>query len=176
MTESVKRTLLSWVGEGDQTYFIRIDATVGETHLYANTVTDHPVEIGSPVTDHVRPDPIKLTISGVISNAPQFLPSDNADAVQMVNQVVSVQTAGIRRILPLPSLGLGGQLVQRSLGVGRGAIQGPAGAIMTRFQADYQNSAKVLAFSAEFNRVRNVFEELVSLWRTGTLIRVETEL
>ncbi len=176
MTDQIKRTLLSWTGEGEQTYFIRIDATVGETHDYVNTVTDHPVEIGSPVTDHVRPEPIRLTLSGVISNAPQFLPSDNVDGSTLVNRVLEVHTPGIRRITPLPSLGIGGQIVQRSFGVGRGAPQGPSGAVLTRFEADYKNAAKVLTFSAEFNRARNVFEELVSLWATGTFIRVETEL
>lgn len=176
MTEPIKRTLLSWVGEGEQTYFIRIDATVGETHTYANTVTDHPIEGGSPITDHVRPDPVRLTIQGVISNAPQFLPSDNVDGAQLTNRTIEVHTPGIRRITPIPSLGLGGQIVQRSFGIGKGPPQGPTGAVLARFQADYQNAAKVLTFSAEFNRVRNVFEELVTLWALGTSIRVETEL
>lgn len=49
---------------------IRFDATLQETHQDSNDITDHPVEEGYNVADHVRQKPPVLTLSGVISNTP----------------------------------------------------------------------------------------------------------
>lgn len=46
------------------------DAVVTEHHQHASQVTDHPVEEGAPVTDHVRPLPDVLTMEIVVSNTP----------------------------------------------------------------------------------------------------------
>lgn len=47
-----------------------IDATMQETHSAASEVTEHPVEVGSDITDHIRPKPIEVRIDGIITNAP----------------------------------------------------------------------------------------------------------
>lgn len=49
---------------------LTIDATLQETHTAAAEVTEHPVEVGSDITDHVRPKPIELRIDGIVTNAP----------------------------------------------------------------------------------------------------------
>lgn len=49
---------------------VTIDATMDETHDLANTVTDHPVEEGSPISDHSRPEPDRVTLRCFISNTP----------------------------------------------------------------------------------------------------------
>lgn len=47
-----------------------LDASVNETHSFESEVTDHPVEKGADVTDHVRARPIMLMIEGVVSDSP----------------------------------------------------------------------------------------------------------
>ena len=47
-----------------------IDCTVTETHTATATVTEHPVESGSNITDHIRPEPVQLAVTGIITNSP----------------------------------------------------------------------------------------------------------
>lgn len=47
-----------------------IDATVNEQHQVNAQVTDHQVEKGASVTDHVRPLPRRLTLDAIITNTP----------------------------------------------------------------------------------------------------------
>jgi len=49
---------------------IIVDATVSEEHVSECDVTENPVEDGAKITDHVQIKPKKLTIEGVISDAP----------------------------------------------------------------------------------------------------------
>jgi hypothetical protein len=46
------------------------DAVLQEKHEITSTITEHPVEEGSNIADHVRPDPIVLNIQGVVTNTP----------------------------------------------------------------------------------------------------------
>lgn len=169
-------TLLSWQGE-DTTYYIRVDATVQAAHMYVNTVTDHPVERGANITDHVRPDPVRLNLVGVVSNAPISLPTDNANGAVETRITHYVNRPGVRKVTPLLSAGVPIQIAQTSFGA-RPATPpaGPAAAVMVRNEREYYAGARVLAFSTEFDRARAVFEELVSLRTLGTLIRVETDI
>ncbi len=63
-------------GETDR---IEIDATVRETHTLTATVTEHPVEAGASVVDHVRPEQPRITLEGVISNTPIRVPGTHMD-------------------------------------------------------------------------------------------------
>src|SRR5579859_3869773 len=47
---------------------ITVDATLSETPQYESETTDHPVEVGFNITDHVRPQPTVLTLECIISN------------------------------------------------------------------------------------------------------------
>lgn len=49
---------------------IVVDACMTENHQLDSEVTDHPVERGADVTDHVRPKPAVVTLDCVISNTP----------------------------------------------------------------------------------------------------------
>jgi hypothetical protein len=49
---------------------VAIDACKEESHDLPNVVTDHPVEEGFNITDHVRPEPDKVRLSCFISNTP----------------------------------------------------------------------------------------------------------
>lgn len=49
---------------------IVLDAAIEETHTLQARATEHPVETGSDVTDHVQSLPASLTLEGIISNTP----------------------------------------------------------------------------------------------------------
>lgn len=47
-----------------------VDALVRESESLQNQVTDFPVEDGSAISDHIRPQPDKLTLECLVTNAP----------------------------------------------------------------------------------------------------------
>ena len=49
---------------------LEFEATVEEGHSGVAETTDHPVEDGADVTDHIRRKPDELTLKGVVSNHP----------------------------------------------------------------------------------------------------------
>jgi hypothetical protein len=66
----IGETIINGVGE------VSFDVSVSEVYVTNADVTDHPVEKGSNITDHIRARPLALTIEGIISNTPvEFLAS-----------------------------------------------------------------------------------------------------
>ncbi len=55
---------------------IKLDVVPSETHGRADTITKHPVEEGSDISDHDRPEPDTLTLECLISNTPLDGPVD----------------------------------------------------------------------------------------------------
>jgi len=53
-----------------QSEVIPVDVLTDETHTLTNTVTDHPVEVGSNISDHSRPEPQKPVLKCIVSNTP----------------------------------------------------------------------------------------------------------
>jgi hypothetical protein len=59
---------------------VEFDASVSEQHDGSSTVTDHPVEDGVDITDHVRKEPDGLTMNVIVSNhQPIMVRSINAE-------------------------------------------------------------------------------------------------
>lgn len=52
---------------------IELDATLSEEHNMSSQISSHPIEKGTDITDHIRPEPESLTIEGVISSTPTQL-------------------------------------------------------------------------------------------------------
>lgn len=57
------------LSDSGQVRIIEFDVA-DETHAVSSDVTDHPVETGVNISDHVRPRPKTFTIEGIISNTP----------------------------------------------------------------------------------------------------------
>ena len=49
---------------------IEMDAVVAESTDYKVTVTEHPIEDGSVIADHVRDEPDELSIDGIVTSTP----------------------------------------------------------------------------------------------------------
>lgn len=165
----VRRAQLVWTGESGQKFFLTFDATIRETHTHTSTVTDHPVETGSNVADHIRPDPDSLTMDAHISNTPHFLPIDHMGSVTTVEKrikgaeyTVSDDTGSV-------------PLANAVIGLGASILPVPTGLLGKAGTGRFEYGT-VTAFSAEFDRVTACYKELLNLRATGTLVRVLTTL
>ena len=70
---------------------ITVDAVLSERHTFTNLVTAHPVEDGSPVTDHIVNLPIELQMEGRITDTPlSFLDSAVSGAMGLVGSDLGV--------------------------------------------------------------------------------------
>ena len=49
---------------------VQMDAMVNEVHSKANDITEHPVEVGTNISDHIRRRPERITVRGIVSNTP----------------------------------------------------------------------------------------------------------
>lgn len=49
---------------------VQFDASISETHTRECEVTDHPVEEGSTISDHIRRTPEKIDVNGIVTNHP----------------------------------------------------------------------------------------------------------
>jgi len=51
---------------------IELDASISETHTAANDITKFPVEQGVDITDHVRRQPDRVSIRGIVTDHPIY--------------------------------------------------------------------------------------------------------
>lgn len=54
---------------------VEFDASLSEIHELEAELTEHPIEFGSPIADHYKVLPQKITINGIVSDSP--LPADH---------------------------------------------------------------------------------------------------
>lgn len=48
----------------------QVDAELEGNHIFDSEITEHPVESGADVVDHVRPFPIEVEVVGIVSDTP----------------------------------------------------------------------------------------------------------
>jgi hypothetical protein len=186
---TVERVQLIWQGLNSQAYHLTLDATTSETHEISAVVTDHPVEKGVNISDHVRPEPDVIKLEGVVSNTPIFLPPDYSEGAELVTDQLGnvvgtiVSPTGIRETatvtaasFPLPPRGPfnpGGIAQQTFL---RPALDPKTRITSTEIQGPDLNAALVQSFTVEFDRVKAVWQALRQLRDDGTLLTVQTDL
>lgn len=139
---------------------IWLDATVDEVHSSEVEVSEHPVEEGVDITDHVRPKADTIRIEGVITNQPIELPQSHADGISVVNVPFEFDKGAPQVVQAVAGGGL--------LGQGVGAITGALGL--------NQGGGTAGGFSAEFDRVADAYEELLAIKNEGRLFTIETTL
>lgn len=118
-----------------------IDASVNERHGASAQVTEHQVETGPNIVDHIRPMPRKLTIEGIITNTPIATQFGTRSLTQMRG------ITGRQGIV---------ETVAR-----QGANIGLPFSQFVPFE-DVPVKFKALVFSGEFDRVRDVYGVLVN--------------
>jgi hypothetical protein len=65
-------TIITWLDDAGATESARFDVLMNESHEATSVVTEHPVEEGQSVVDHVRPEPDRLSLTGYVSAKPLF--------------------------------------------------------------------------------------------------------
>lgn len=87
-------TLIFGSGKRTKIGVLQLDCTLDETHSLENMITEHPVEEGVNISDHIRRQPRMLEITGVVTNTPvvnfdkeEPLSPDISDTLSPVDRV-----------------------------------------------------------------------------------------
>lgn len=161
-------TTVSYVDSGGVLRVIAFDATLEDNHEGTATVSKHPLDINAKVANHVRADPRIVTIQVEVTNTP-CRPQDGGNGTE---QPLSVSKA-FRDFTRFAEASVSpGIFVPLAGPVGSQVTFTPAEMATNAQQAD----ARVLKFTTEFDRVREVYEALDALRDAGEAVQVVTRL
>lgn len=91
-----------------------LDASLNESHSRSATVTDHEIEDGTNISDHIRLNPDKLIIQGLISDVP-------LSTIGLIfGTGISALTGGVKELIP----GGFGTAAAQAAGLGLGSLAG----------------------------------------------------
>lgn len=152
------RAYISWTPDGGQRQVLQFDVITDETQEGAADVTEHPVEQGPNVSDHVRPLLNSVSLEAYISNEPLFDTGERGASLKSIDLDVKTYVAPLA---PTP-----GSLFS-ALG---GAISKLFGGSSPIFQAS------VLKFDNDFDAVSDTWAILETLRKTGQLLTVYTTI
>jgi len=140
---------------------VAVDASFHEIHEMSGETTDHPVEDGSNISDHVILNPRVFSMEGVVTNQPLSVPRTQAEGVTEVDKEFTWKAT--------PSIPIVGEL-------GGGGLIGLAlGAIASATGID-QHTGMAKGFSPDFDRVQAAYTELESIWLARERIDIYTSL
>lgn len=126
---------------------IELDAALDEEHEWSAEVTMNPVEVGSPVTDHIIEQSDKLRIKGFVTDAPLVSASVGAinktqDTFDLLNRLIKLKEP----MTVYTQYRIYDNMVLTNLSVPRSAAVGEA-----------------IEFSAEFINIRKVATQTVDV-------------
>jgi len=180
---------------------IWIDVSISEKHGLTAEVSDHPVERGTNIVDHIRPTPRTVQIEGLVTNHPTEQPLSHAGGARALegggDLTIDVATIPGRRVPPM-TFELLGEPTDYGLGFipGSGQATALAGAITgalglevnrprRRYAAEQHHvdtsgrtffAVNALTFSEEFDRVGAVYAALVQVVNDAQPVRLVTGL
>lgn len=128
---------------------IQLDATIRESHSYRNRVTNHPIETGSFVTDHVYSEPISLELEGEITDTPvqifSLLAGLSQRRIEAFEQLVALKET--RDVITVVT----GLKIYNNM-------------VIEDFDANRdQKTGRKLSFTARFQEVRKVASQVVGI-------------
>lgn len=132
---------------------IWLDAVISELHSMSSDVTRHPVEEGTDVTDHIRPEPIEISLECKVTNTPIKLPYSHADGSSEVSRAIDVP---------------GRELFGLRIGI--------PGVVSVPLSISAPQTAVVRTFEPGFDRVINVFDELQAIRDERRIVTIRTTL
>jgi hypothetical protein len=143
--------------DDDSSRIITFDVIESESHETVAEVTDHPVEVGLNISDHIRPLPDRLSLTGYTTNQPIFPnPITQRGEVSTIKFTPATYTIPVE---PTP-----GALYRAGIQA-LGSLFGPADA-----------SVQVLTFAEPFNAIWETYEVLRELQANGVLLRIITPI
>jgi hypothetical protein len=174
-------TTLFWSDpDSGETEILVFDAIVSLSPEDSVTITDHPVEQGSNITDHARDEPERLSIEGIVSTVPNVAVDDDAELSSLDFEVAARPAAGTRTIaLEVPSPPIqpdpNGLLQAGISALGNALSGGPKATVNDTSETRvFARSARALQQRSPRNRIRDVYEKLLSAKTKHVLITVQT--
>ncbi len=165
---------------------IDFDVITTENHKIGARVSDHPVEIGANISDHVRPELLALSITGVVSDTPIRRSVLPGDPIQVTQSASLTTTSKVLQSPVSVSGGPGGGLLNDTVeslpGVGavrrfqRTNAPPPVATPAVYREAQSAQSFQYRSFPDGSARVRQVFEQLESVCRNGIPVEVVTSV
>lgn len=168
-------SVISW--EDDETgelLTLQFDVTTSADHDDTSTLTDHPVERGSAVTDSAREEPERLSLEGVVTNIPHEgnpgfsdvgtvgpypIQVEQFAANETYSKKVSVPDSPVQ---PSPS-----GLIQAGVGaLGKAVFGGPnrSGRFLRQgARAEVTMTATTASYGGSVDRVRDAYELMLRL-------------
>jgi hypothetical protein len=147
------------------------DATLRELHTGTAQATEHPVESGADITDHVRPDRARLSADLFVTNTPI-----GKVAASLGGANIPLQLEGTTRVMTSSAkVSGGGSFPIRVPGM-RTAAAPISVTPAVREDKSYVVSGNVLQFPVRFDRVTDVWATLDGLRRSSSLVQVLSSL
>lgn len=69
---------------------VLMDATISEDYQYTSRATNFPIEIGSQISDHIIKDPLRVSISGIVSDTPLSLLARSNRSIDAFNRLIRI--------------------------------------------------------------------------------------
>lgn len=151
----VRNAFLRWTPKGGQRQFLSFDVVPGETQMASASVTEHPVEKGPDVTDHVRQNLDQVKLECVVSNEPLYDTNERGATEQSVPLTFPQYAPPLT---PTP-----------------GSLFGALGGAISRlFGSALTANAQVLKFASDSDMVSETHDILRTLKETAQLIDLYT--
>ena len=151
-------TVVTWTDDAGAVVSLELDVDLQESHDLSSEITEHPVEEGADVTDHVRPRLRRVSIEGYVSDTPMLGNPGVAELAEFVS--LELQIPEKPRQLSL-SAGL-----QAGVGAVKEAVFGPTPPI----------KVTMLTLDDFKSRKRAVYDALEDARLNARLCRVITSL
>lgn len=131
------------------TILVELDAILSENHRFPGRISQFPIEDGSNISDHIKNDPISVTIRGFVTNSPVAILGTR------FSQDDPVQTAfdSLKEIRKNRTLVRLVTLLEIYDDMGMSNLNIPVSA----------NAGEVIRFTAEFTKVTKVASETVDI-------------
>ena len=144
-----------------------LDAAISERHVRDAKITRNEIEDGSLVSDHVKLEPIKLTIEGIVSDSPlDFIGA-------ALGTVVGLGTSAVQNAFKGGSSFLGSVAAQTaSLGLGSlsGLVQETSGTLEERVQGRIRDPIDAFKYLEELWQKREPFTVITKLNRYENMV------
>lgn len=164
---------------------VEFDVTTTEVHSSAAEVTEHPVEAGANVTDHIRPRLDKVTLECGITNTPLSSTGTKvfegyrhvaALAGSMANLRLDVKTSRQTRTATIKNGFVGPTIPVLTGIVGRPATRPEVEPGLRDTNVPAAVNMRAMSFPVYLDRVREVYDVLRSLVTGGVEVTLVTEL
>lgn len=178
MSDAIAASLFSWLDAAGNVNTLDVDVVMSTTDKRTAQLTDHVVETGSVVTDHIVLRPETLNFELLVTQTPMFGPD-----VAVTQLPISVRTNELTRarlaIKVRPSQFQPGGFLALTTGL-RSVIASVLGGAETPSTAQGSTvnqqtqtlQASVLQAPQDIDRVARAFDTLVKILNTGLLVTV----